>query len=171
MAAQLLAAAQKMVALPRIQIKIAPDCAVGNLVRDVDIVLLGADRISSLGDVSNKIGSLTAACCAKTLNSRSRVVVVSDGDKIVAPGAEHGPVERHPAEEVTGTWKEEVEEELKTTKMEVFGEWFEWVPKQFVDVYITETGILDRQGVEEVGKSVGELEEKFFGEMTWQEAL
>src|SRR6202012_1926363 len=42
----------------RLSIEVAPDCAVAMLARDADVVLLGADRISSAGDVSNKTGSL-----------------------------------------------------------------------------------------------------------------
>ena len=152
--------------LPRLHIRIAPDCAVASVAKHINIVLLGADRISVSGDVSNKIGSLAAAICAKHANPEVRVVVVSDGDKIVAPGTEHGPVERHPATEITEAWRQKTREELRAGKgVEVFGEWFEWVPARLVDVYLTEAGILDTSEVERVGREVGELEERLFEEL------
>lgn len=124
--------------------------------------------------MSNKIGSLASAVCAKTLSPSTRVVVVSDGDKIAAPGIGHAEVEKHPSSEMTGAWKDETkiglgfeqdEDKAKdgTGRVEVFGEWFEWVPKEYVDVYVTETGILDREVVGRMAAAISELEGKLFG--------
>ena len=78
----------------RLTLRILPDCAVATAVQDAHLVLLGADRISAEGDVSNKIGSLAAAVSAKGVgiddgspaNTAPVVVVVSDVDKIVPEG-------------------------------------------------------------------------------------
>jgi translation initiation factor 2B subunit (eIF-2B alpha/beta/delta family) len=155
-------AAKKMVASPRLKIRIAPDCAVGTIVKDMHVVLLGADRISATGDISNKIGSLAAACCAKTLGAKIKVVVISDGDKIVAPNSSHGEAERHGPEEMNWAWRDETRRQLEQDKAEVFGEWFEWVPAHLIDAYVTENGILDTEGVGRVGRGVAKLERDIF---------
>jgi methylthioribose-1-phosphate isomerase len=70
----------------RLNVRILPDCAVATAAREAQLLLLGADRISASGNVSNKIGSLAAAVCIKTLNPKAQVVVVSDADKIGVTG-------------------------------------------------------------------------------------
>lgn len=101
MAAQIYASATNK---QRLSIRMIPDCAVGTVIRDIDVVLLGADPISSDGDVSNKIGSLVAALCAKHQNQDVLVVAVSDIDKIAAPGMEEKTIEMHPAHELSSAW-------------------------------------------------------------------
>ncbi|KAF1957142.1 nagb/rpia/CoA transferase-like protein [Byssothecium circinans] len=145
----------------RLKMHVLPDCAVGAAATDAHFVLLGADRISATGDVSNKIGSLAAAVSTKVLNG-GLVVVVSDADKIVAPGVQHGEAELHPKSEVMTAWNDKTRRDLEKYDVDVFGEWFEWVGSRFVDAYITETGILDTRGVQEVAAKVGELKEKIF---------
>ncbi|KAJ4359455.1 uncharacterized protein N0V89_000008 [Didymosphaeria variabile] len=151
----------------RLHIRILPDCAVATAARDAQLVLLGADRISASGDVSNKIGSLAAAVCIKSLNAKAQVVAVSDADKIVAKGVEEGQKEAHPDSEMMEAWGDETRRKLQgridNGSVEVFGEWFEWVPAEYVDGYVTEYGTLDAKGVESIAGEVGELKEKIFG--------
>ncbi|KAF2468578.1 nagb/rpia/CoA transferase-like protein [Lindgomyces ingoldianus] len=147
----------------RLSIRIAPDCAVATVAADANVVLLGADRIASNGDVSNKIGSLAAAICARSLNPSVQVVVVSDSDKIVAAGSEHSPVERHDAKEMTEAWEHLRVAPSLRKEVDVFGEWFEWVEGKWIDVYVTERGIWGRRGVEIAAARVKEIEEKMFG--------
>ncbi|KAF2262750.1 nagb/rpia/CoA transferase-like protein [Lojkania enalia] len=160
MAAQLL---DGLAEKSRLKIEVVPDCAVGTVVGNVDVVLLGADRISSSGNASNKIGSRAAAMCASALDCGIKVIVVSETDKIVAPGKGHGEIEKHPPDEITSAWKSETRNALNN-QVEVFGEWFEWVDANWIDGYLTEKGMLDREQVEEIGKALRELEEKIFGE-------
>lgn len=166
MAAQILSstpAASKQ----RIRIRILPDCAVASAAKTAHVVLLGADRISASGDVSNKIGSLPAALCVRHMNPKAQVVVISDVDKIAAQGAGEEDVETHAVSEMAEAWRDEsrrgLEECVRQGSVRVFGEWFEWVPADLVDMYVTENGILDREGVEKVAKKVGELKTKVFG--------
>ncbi|QRC99243.1 hypothetical protein JI435_065730 [Parastagonospora nodorum SN15] len=147
----------------RIAVRIVPDSAVGTAARNIDIVLLGADRISSAGDVSNKSGSLAAALCVKQLNSNAAVIVVSDIDKIAAPELEESARESHPAHELSSAWAPDTRNKLEEMeKLEVFGEWFEWVPAKYIDMYVTELGILDIEDVERVAKEIQQLDEYIF---------
>ncbi|KAJ4295536.1 hypothetical protein N0V90_007549 [Kalmusia sp. IMI 367209] len=150
----------------RLRVRIHPDCAVATAAKDADMVLLGADRISAKGDVSNKIGSLAAAICVKAMNPKAQVVVVSDGDKIVAPDAEEGEKEVHPDSEMMEAWgddtRREVAKRIEGDGVEVFGEWFEWVSAGYVDGYVTEKGTLDTGGVEKAAAEIGELKRQIF---------
>jgi translation initiation factor 2B subunit (eIF-2B alpha/beta/delta family) len=115
--------------------------------------------------VSNKIGSLCAAVMAKR-EENVRVVVVSEVDKIVATDMEEGVVETHPASELMGAWAEQtrngLEAKVEEGVVEVYGEWFEWVPAEYVDVYVTEIGELRTEDVEEFSRKIGELKGKIF---------
>ena len=187
----------------RVKVRVAPDCAVGSLLSPrglqspgfgtafgedehvpVDVLLLGADKISAKGDVSNKVGSLAAALCARHLSPNTQIIVGSETDKIAPPiptspspdsprpseSASQGEEvqhEHHPSEELSAAWNENTSGMLSKTEAEgtvqIHGEWFEWVPKEYVDVYVTEKGVLEREGVEEVGWEVAELSRKILG--------
>lgn len=170
-------AAQLIASLPtsshsRLRIRIFPDCAVGPAVRDVDFVLLGADRIAPSGDVSNKIGSLGVAVMARQeqAGTRAQVVVISEVDKIAANDA-HGTgenVEVHPASELMGAWAEETRKNLggkmEKEAIDVFGEWFEWVPARYLDVYVTDNGVLSTGDVEAFSQKIADLSDKILGQ-------
>jgi len=141
----------------RLHIRIFPDCAVGTALRGVGFVLLGADRISTSGDVSNKIGSMSAAVMAKR-EEGVKVVVVSEVDKIVATDMREGEgeVESHPASELMSAWAEDtrkgLDNRMEEGRVEVFGEWFEWIPAEYVDVYVTERGVLVARDVQDFSR-------------------
>ncbi|KAF1911083.1 hypothetical protein BDU57DRAFT_552322 [Ampelomyces quisqualis] len=160
MAAYILSAAGDQT---RLTTRIVPDCAVGTATRNVDIVLLGADRISSTGDVSNKSGSLAAAICAKQQNKDVAVVVVSDVDKIAPPAIQEHASEHHPSRELSSAWAPDTRNRLEDQgNVEVFGEWFEWVPAGLVDAYVTELGVLELDDVERMAREIQELDEYIF---------
>ncbi|KAH7093173.1 hypothetical protein FB567DRAFT_433781 [Paraphoma chrysanthemicola] len=148
---------------PRLAITVVPDCAVATAARNIDMVLLGADRISFKGDVSNKIGSLAATMCAKQQSKSAKIVVLSDSDKIAMPGGDMENHEIHPPSELSAAWSEETRRTLEgTANVEVFGEWFEWVPAGLVDVYVTEKGRLAVEDVVALANEVKTLDETIF---------
>jgi methylthioribose-1-phosphate isomerase len=69
---------------------------------EIDLVIVGADRIAANGDVANKIGTYTLAVLARRHNLPFYVAAplstfdpkIPDGSKI--------PIEERPADEVTG---------------------------------------------------------------------
>lgn len=159
MAAHIYASANK----DHLSIRVVPDCAVGSAAQDIDVVLLGADRISSTGDVSNKIGSLAATLCAKRLNDNVAVIALSDVDKIASPGHHAVLTEEHPSSELTSTWSPATRDTLEGKPgVEVLGEWFEWVPSVYIDAYVTERGLLETQDVERISREVEHLDEFIF---------
>ncbi|KAK2740707.1 hypothetical protein FQN55_008761 [Onygenales sp. PD_40] len=170
-ARDLVQAAQAIGATDRLRIRIASDASVGILARDVDVVLLGADRISEEGDVSNKTGSLAAAVCSKVVSDRVSVAVISDLEKIARPGAmsQHKD-EENDAQELERIWGGQPEGTMGTistqlwqTVVECKNVYFEWVPAKYIDRYICETGILDGDGIKEQSQLVLQAEKQLFG--------
>ncbi|HEX2199383.1 MAG TPA: S-methyl-5-thioribose-1-phosphate isomerase [Burkholderiales bacterium] len=69
---------------------------------EVDVVVVGADRIAANGDVVNKIGTYALAVLAKRHGIPFYVAApLSTFDATIPDGA-HIPIEERPAEEVTG---------------------------------------------------------------------
>ncbi|EGC47035.1 translation initiation factor eIF-2B subunit family protein [Histoplasma capsulatum var. duboisii H88] len=155
-------------ATDRLHIEIASDSSVAILARDVDAVLLGADRISDNGNVSNKTGSLPAVLCAKMLSDKVSVVVVSDLDKISTPGAmETYREEENDVRELECLWDQHPGRTVKPaswrTIVEARNVYFEWVPAKYIDRYICETGILDLNGIREQSEKAQRVERQLFG--------
>ncbi|KAJ2895965.1 hypothetical protein MKZ38_006012 [Zalerion maritima] len=95
-------AAASFAALPQTTVTVYPDAAVGYAARGADMVLLGADRISETGAVSNKIGSLPAVLTAKHVSKEIKVVVLGESEK-VASG--EGVEEENAAAEIVDAWR------------------------------------------------------------------
>lgn len=147
----------------RLSVIIMPDCAVATAVQNIDIVLLGADCINPNGNVSNKMGSLAAALCAKQQNQNVSVVVLSDTEKIAVLGEGMEGHEIHPSSELSTAWTPETRGALEDNEhVQIFGEWFEWVPAELVDVYVTERGRLTARDVANLANEVKELKEGIF---------
>lgn len=153
-----------------LKIELASDASVAILARDVDIVLIGADRISEAGDVSNKTGSFPAVLCAKELSDNATVIVLSDIEKVAKPGnmTEHKEEDNDPAE-LWKAWSPQVQE---STELEPWREsvrvknvYFEWVPAKYIDHYICETGILSVADIKKQSEWVLNAERRLFGDL------
>jgi methylthioribose-1-phosphate isomerase len=69
---------------------------------EVDVIVVGADRIAANGDTANKIGTYALAVLAKRHNVPFYVAApISTFDPNIASGKEI-PIEERPADEVTG---------------------------------------------------------------------
>ncbi len=83
--------------------RLIPDSAAAALIRDevVDLILVGADRVSANGDVANKIGTFMLSVLAKTYNIPFYVVApVSTIDFNIEQGSDI-TIEERKSEEVT----------------------------------------------------------------------
>jgi translation initiation factor 2B subunit (eIF-2B alpha/beta/delta family) len=156
----------------RLQIEISADASLASVARTADFVVIGADKVSPAGDVSNKIGSLAAAVSAKTLQPSCKVVVVCETDKIACEDGEleDEKGEWNDAEEITGAWPAEYKASLNERRgrgfrVEVRNAYFEWVPERYVDVYVTEEGLLEGKDIVGISRKKKELEEKIFGNL------
>ncbi|KAK4447242.1 nagb/rpia/CoA transferase-like protein [Podospora aff. communis PSN243] len=145
----------------------------------IDIVLLGADRISSSGATSNKVGSLPAVLSAKHVtDGKVKVVVLGDTEKIALPG----PEEEHVIEEggagmVTLAWGAEGGSQAVKEGVGLLGKRnsgvevgvrnfvFEWVPASLINVYIIERGEETAEDVLRQSEKLGEEEKRIFGSL------
>ncbi len=137
------------------------------------------------------MGSCAAAIIVKTLAPGMKVVVLSETDKIAAAaststtanpsqedekGAEremegHAPEQNDP-EEVSKVWEvagagEGVQKTLldEEQSVDVQNVYFEWVPAKYIDVYVSEDGVLEREQIRAKSVKKAELEEKLFGDL------
>jgi methylthioribose-1-phosphate isomerase len=107
---------------------------------EVDMVIVGADRIAANGDVANKIGTYTLAVLAERHRLPFYVAApLSSIDTSVADGA-HIPIEERGAAEVTGyagvRWAPE--------GIAVANPAFDITPAALVSALFTEKGVLER---------------------------
>ncbi|GAD98786.1 hypothetical protein PVAR5_7487 [Paecilomyces variotii No. 5] len=152
------------------------DASAALAAKDVDVLVLGADRIASSGDVSNKTGSLPAVLSAKYVNPVVKVVVLSELEKVAEPGSvtEHVVEENEPTE-VISSWKADgvkgfdvIEGQLRkgngdNAALSVKNIYFEWVPADFIDSYICEEGSWNTSHIKERSAWVGEQIDRLFG--------
>ena len=104
---------------------------------EVDVIVVGADRIAANGDVANKIGTYTVAVLARRHGIPFYVVApVSTFDLSISSG-EQIPIEERPADEVTGyretRWAPE--------GVQVRNPAFDVTPAELVTAIVCEKGI------------------------------
>ncbi|KIW04051.1 uncharacterized protein PV09_04870 [Verruconis gallopava] len=157
-----------------IEVVVAPDSHVCTVAKSIDMLLLGADRISSAGDVCNKMGSFPAAMAAKTL-SKADVVVITETDKIARPGVTeaHGH-ENNDSREVYSGWPEDtiaVMKSLSKSDFDVRNIYFEWIPSEYVSMYVTERGILDAHAIKRMSEERAVMEDELFSNSIKESAM
>jgi methylthioribose-1-phosphate isomerase len=125
-----------------IPVTLITDSTAGHLMSrgEVDMVIVGADRIAANGDVANKIGTYTLAVLAERHRLPFYVAApLSSIDTSVADGA-HIPIEERGAAEVTGyagvRWAPE--------GIAVANPAFDITPAALVSALFTEKGVLER---------------------------
>lgn len=125
-------------------IEVSTDASAAYFSKRADIVLLGADKVNAIsGDVSNKVGSLTAATFCE-----GKVLCLTSTDKIVEVDKGVDEVdEENAAEEVTKIWNTNA---VEGDGVGVRNLYFEWIPGNEIDAYVTETGSLNKGDLKEV---------------------
>jgi methylthioribose-1-phosphate isomerase len=106
--------------------------------REIDMVIIGADRIACNGDVANKIGSYSLAVLANAHNLPFYVAApLSTIDPSTASGNDI-PIEEREAREVTSI----NESEICPPGVNVLNPAFDVTPHHLVSAIVTEVGIL-----------------------------
>ncbi|MCL2712805.1 MAG: ribose 1,5-bisphosphate isomerase [Methanomassiliicoccaceae archaeon] len=119
------------------------DSAVRTVMKKIDIVLVGADTITSNGSVVNKIGTSQVALAAN--EARVPFVVCSETYKI-SPQSMYGDmvtIEERNNDEIVK--KNEISENVK-----IFNPVFDSTPPKYIDGIITEIGIINPGSVYEI---------------------
>ncbi|KAK4168372.1 Methylthioribose-1-phosphate isomerase [Cladorrhinum sp. PSN259] len=146
----------------------------------LQILLIGADRISPEGAVLNKMGSLPAILTARFLCPTVKVIVLGETEKIAVPPPSSSVSESEEAEEndhnqVSRAWNaannsERVREGAKLIKekekiVTVRNVFFEWVPASLVDVYVTEKGVRTVGDIARHADKMAQEQERLFGDL------
>jgi translation initiation factor 2B subunit (eIF-2B alpha/beta/delta family) len=145
----------------------------------VDFVLLGADRISSEGWVSNKTGSLPAVLSAKYASPKVKVLVFSQLEKVTGLEPEEDPqIEENQPGELMSSWVSSgangvkiLEDHMSTDPdksncvVTVKNIYFEWVPADLIDAYICEEGTLKQNSIIEKAKEAKRKAGKYLGSL------
>ena len=116
------------------------DSAAGHLMArgEVDIVLLGADRVAANGDAANKIGTYTLAVLAARHDIPFVVVApLSSLDLATADGAAI-PIEERPADEVLSVRGERIAPPGTAARNPAF----DVTPAELIGAIVTEEGVL-----------------------------
>jgi methylthioribose-1-phosphate isomerase len=105
---------------------------------EVDVVIVGADRIAANGDVANKIGTYSLAVLAKRHGVPFYVAAPLSTFDPKIPDGSHIPIEERPADEVTGyrgtRWAPE--------GVKVRNPAFDVTPAELVSALITERAVV-----------------------------
>jgi len=126
---------------------IIADAASGHYMKkDVDVIIVGADRIASNGDFANKIGTFEKAVLAKELGIPFYVAApVSTFDFSIESGEEI-PIESRSEDEVT-----EIEgRRIAPIGASALNPAFDVTPNKYVTSFITEIGILKPSEISEL---------------------
>ena len=113
--------------------------AIGTASQVIDILLSKAMCIDEHGCIRGATSALGTAVCVKMLSPEATIVAVAHVDSI-GPGV----VQEREAGVVQGS--------------------FEWVSAQFVDVYVTEAGVLEADSFDMLAKEADELVQYIFQE-------
>lgn len=173
----------------KLQVTIYTDASAALASADIDLVLLGADRISESGHVSNKTGSLPAVLSAKHISPEAKTVIISESEKVAPPGAAAAHVvEDNEPSQLARAWEAELKNERARDAtgtaascpgrdadvagvsgpgntpihMNIRNVSFEWVPPELVDVYVTEKGIWNVGDIRKLSETLGMEEERLF---------
>ena len=119
---------------------VLPDSAAASLLArgDVDLVLVGADRIAKNGDTANKIGTYPLALAAHRHGVPFYVVAPSSTFDLACPDGAAIPIEQREAQEVTHPLGRQAAPEGSA----VYNPAFDVTPAELVTAYVTERGIL-----------------------------
>jgi methylthioribose-1-phosphate isomerase len=105
--------------------------------KNVNAIIVGADRIVANGDTANKIGTFGLAILAKEFGIPLYVVApTSTVDRTLKDGSQIPIEERHP-EEITGMFRAGIAPEGSS----VFAPAFDVTPNQLITAIVTERGV------------------------------
>ena len=115
------------------------DNMAGALMRDeqIDLVVVGADRIAANGDTANKIGTYTVAVLAKEHGIPFYVAAPWSTIDLSTPDGGHIPIEERHAREVTHVGSNQVAPDGAQIRNPAF----DVTPHRFITAIVTEKGI------------------------------
>ena len=131
---------------------VIPDSAAGHLMRrgDVQVAIVGADRIAANGDVANKIGTYNLAVLAKENGLPFYIAAPTSTVDLSLPSGDSIIIEERPPQEVTHLGGVRIMPE----GIGVLNIAFDVTPHQYVTAIITEKGVAREPYAQELRRSV-----------------
>lgn len=116
--------------------------------KKVDLVIVGADRITSQGDTANKIGTYNLAVLCHYHKIPFYVAAPTTTiDSKIKTGSEIPIEERHPSE-ILGFGSGVNRTEFAEADTLVYNPAFDWVPANLISAWITEHGVFNNKDIE-----------------------
>jgi len=136
-----------------IPVTLEADVAAGHLMSrgEVDLVLVGADRIAANGDVANKIGTYALAVLAQHHGLPFYVAAPCSTFDLALADGRAIPIEERPADEVTGFRSER----WAPRGVAVRNPAFDVTPAQLVSAIVCERGVIERPDRARIGALLG----------------
>lgn len=133
-----------------IETTVITDSMAGALMRDhqIDLVIVGADRIAANGDVANKIGTYTVAVLAKEHNLPFYVAAPTSTVDLATPDGAHIPIEERDRREVTHLGSSRLTPEGALIRNPAF----DVTPNRYIAGIITEVGVFRPPYAESLGR-------------------
>lgn len=197
----------------KLRITLYTDASSALASQDLDILVIGADRIAESGAVSNKTGSLPAILSARHVSPHARIVTISESEKVAPPEAtaSHIVEDNDPAQ-LARAWRADFNSQrvrlasgtvanclvggdnqevvnanaavpdehsdsptaanlgaetrsrvpTAAAHVDVRNVFFEWVPPELIDVYVTEQGIRSVTDIRKLSEEMGIEQERLF---------
>jgi methylthioribose-1-phosphate isomerase len=133
------------------------DSMAGSLMRDrqIDLVIVGADRIAANGDVANKIGTYTVAVLAKEHGLPFYVAAPTSTIDLNTPDGAHIPIEERNEREITHLGSSRLTPEGARIRNPAF----DVTPHRYIAAIITEIGVFEPPYGETLEERLGRVRE------------
>lgn len=106
--------------------------------KNIEAIIVGADRIAANGDTANKIGTRGLAILAKEFGIPFYVAAPSSTFDLSIASGKGIPIEERKAEEITQIG----EQQIAPNGIDVFNPAFDVTPAQYITAIITENGVI-----------------------------
>jgi methylthioribose-1-phosphate isomerase len=132
-----------------IETTVITDSMAGSLMREgqIDLVIVGADRIAANGDVANKIGTYTVAVLAKEHDLPFYVAAPTSTIDLATPDGAHIPIEERSEREITHLGSSRLTPEGARIRNPAF----DVTPHRYIAGIITEIGVFQPPYSESLG--------------------
>jgi methylthioribose-1-phosphate isomerase len=122
-----------------IETTVITDNMAGTLMRsgDIDLVVVGADRIAANGDTANKIGTYTVAILAKEHGLPFYVAAPWSSIDLTIPDGSHIPIEERASREVTHLGSNQLTPDGATIRNPAF----DVTPHKYITAIVTDRGV------------------------------
>lgn len=124
-----------------IPMKLITDSTAGSLMRrgEVDMVIVGTDRVAANGDTANKIGTYPLAVLAHENNVPFYVAVPLSTIDMELENGDNIPIEERDGEEIANF----NDAQVAPKKVETYNPAFDVTPHKYITGFITEKGIVE----------------------------